>query len=71
MEEVPREELTVDGMKSSISMIHRVCAYRIQSWEKDCLDILDILICMVARTTNAVFLHNFMSYHGRPSRFRQ
>ena len=68
MEEVPREELTVDGMKSPILMIYRVCAYCIQSWEKDCLD---ILICMVARTTNASFLHNFMSHHGRPSRFKQ
>ena len=27
MEEVPREELTVDEMKSPISIIYRLCAY--------------------------------------------
>ena len=68
MEEVPREELTVDGMNSPILMIYRVCAYCIRSWEEDGLD---ILICMVARTTSADFPCNGMSHHGKPSRYRQ
>ena len=57
MEEVSREELTVDEMKSPISIFYRVCENCMQIGEEDGLD---ILICMVASTTNADFLYKGM-----------
>ena len=68
MEEVPREELTADEMNSPISIVYRACAYCMQVWEEDDLD---ILVCMVVCTTLADFLYKGMGHHGRPSRFRQ